>query len=83
MYPSHQAVADRTVIPSSEFSPSYVETVRSHDINLRHAQKRQEEKEKSVLNYSITKRDEFLIETKKANARQTISEMTRQDVSHD
>jgi hypothetical protein len=32
VYPSHQAIAERTVIPKREFSPSYAETVRSQDM---------------------------------------------------
>lgn len=32
VYPSHHAIADRTVIPNREFSPSYAETVRSQDM---------------------------------------------------
>ena len=32
VYPSHHAIAERTVIPKREFSPSYAETVRSQDM---------------------------------------------------
>lgn len=65
VYPSHQAVADRTVMPSREFSPSYVETVRSHEINC-NAKEMSERKEKCLeLFNKETKRDKFISKSRK------------------
>ncbi len=33
VYPSHHAIADLTVVPNNEYSPSYAETVLNHDMS--------------------------------------------------